>query len=323
MTAGRAGGSGAERGASRATHRPRGPATWLAATRPGFLAVTAVAVLVGTIAAIHGGAAPRLPEAAAALAGALAAHAGANVLNDVHDARLGGDAINVDRVAPFTGGSRFIQDGVLDERTMAALAAALLAAVVPIGLWLAWRSGSGLVGIGLAGLALGWAYSAPPLALMTRGLGEAAVGLAWWLVVAGAAFVQAGRVDAPAAVAGVALAFSLVAILVLNQFPDLRADAAVGKRNAVVRLGPARARIGLPLLFVLAHATTLGGIAAGALPTACALSLVALPAGAFASAALWRHAREPARLAPAIRATIAAALLQGMGLAVGFAAAMR
>jgi 1,4-dihydroxy-2-naphthoate octaprenyltransferase len=97
----------------------------------------------------------------------------------------------------------------------------------------------------------------------------------------------------------------------------------VGKRNLVVRLGPVRARVGLPLLFGIAHATTLVGIAAGALPPACALSLVALPAGAFASVVLWRHAGEPARLTPAIRATIAAALLQGVGLAAGFAAAMR
>jgi 1,4-dihydroxy-2-naphthoate octaprenyltransferase len=44
---------------------------------------------------------------------------------------------------PFTGGSRFIQNGVLSEAETARLGWALLALVVPAGLWLAWQSGPG------------------------------------------------------------------------------------------------------------------------------------------------------------------------------------
>ena len=309
---------------ARSRDRPaRALATYVAATRPGFLSVTAVAVVLGTCAAAWAGAAPRWPEAAVALLFALVAHAGANVVNDFHDAHNGSDAINVDRVAPYTGGSRLIQDGRLDARRVGAYGALLLAAVVPAGLWLAGRSGPGLVGIGAAGLAIGWAYSAPPLALMSRGLGEPAVALAWWLVAIGAAYVQAGGVDAAAAIAGGGYALSVAAILFVNQFPDARADAAVGKRNWVVRAGPARARVVFPAILAAAHALPLAAIAAGVLPAACAIGASAALPAAFALRGLWRDALVPARLAPAIRATIASALLHGAGLAAGFVVAGR
>ena len=43
-----------------------------------------------------------------------------------------------------------------------------------------------LNGLGLAGLLLGWAYSAPPLKLVSRGLGEPAVAASWLAVIVGA-----------------------------------------------------------------------------------------------------------------------------------------
>lgn len=306
-----------------AASRRLGLARTVAATRPGFLSITAVACLLGLAAAWYERRTLAELSALATLAGALLAHAAANVLNDLHDARNGGDAINVDRVAPYTGGSRFIQDGLLDERATARLAAALFAAVVPFGALLLAASGPGLLVFGAAGLLLAWAYSAPPLALMSRGLGEPAVALAWWLVVAGSAFVQSGSVGPAAAVAGAGFALSVAMVLFVNQFPDARADAAVGKRNWVVRAGPGRARAGAVLLALAAQAVPAAGVAAGWLPAACLAGALALAPAWFAARQVARHAGEPHRLAPAIRATIAAAHLHGLLLAAGLVAAAR
>ena len=85
----------------------------LAAMRPGFLAVTAVACGLGVAAALACGGGARPLAAVATVVLALLAHAAANVYNDWADDRLGSDAINEDRIAPFSGGSRQIQDGVL------------------------------------------------------------------------------------------------------------------------------------------------------------------------------------------------------------------
>ena len=98
----------------------------------------------------------------------LIAHAGVNVLNDYFDAQNSTDAAITERVFPFTGGSRFIQNGMLTPRATGAFGCLLLGLVVPAGLWLAAHSGAGLIGIGLGGLFVGWAYSAPPVQLVSR-----------------------------------------------------------------------------------------------------------------------------------------------------------
>lgn len=211
----------------------------LLATRPAFLTLTALGVLLGLVAAHRGGTRIQLAQAALTLLLALLVHAGANVINDVHDAAA--DAANSDRIYPFSGGSRFIQNGLLSVRSMALLGYGLLAAAVPGGLWLAARAGAALMATGLVGLGLAWAYSARPLRLCGRGLGEGAVALAWGLVVVGTAQVQ--QAPATALLLWLALAFALLVaqVLLANEFPDHHPDSGAGKRTLVVRLGVAAA----------------------------------------------------------------------------------
>lgn len=291
-------------------------ARYVAATRPAFLSVTLVGCLLGLASAQADGAVLRPLQAFLTLAFALVAHAGINVLNDYYDALNGSDAANTERRFPYTGGSRFIQNGVLGLRATGIFGYALLAAVVPAGLWLAHASATGLLWIGLAGLAIGWAYSAPPLKLMSRGLGEAAVALGWLIVVLGADYVQRGTFSWTPVAAGLGYALLVANLLFINQFPDVKADAAAGKRNLVVRLGPDRARWLYPAIAGAAHLWLAGAVLAGALPALALVALVsALPALA-ATRVLARHARRPEALDPAIRATIGAAMLHGALLAV-------
>ena len=84
-------------------------------TRPGFLLLTLVACVLGMSFAVACGCGFDTPKAAATLVLALMAHAGANVLNDYHDARNGADAANRQGLFPFSGGSRLIQQGQVSE----------------------------------------------------------------------------------------------------------------------------------------------------------------------------------------------------------------
>src|SRR6056297_1617241 len=84
----------------------------LAAIRAPFLLASLLPVGLGLAGARHAGASIDAGLSVLTLLTAGLLHAGINVINDVVDARNGTDAINVDRVPPFTGGSRMIQDGV-------------------------------------------------------------------------------------------------------------------------------------------------------------------------------------------------------------------
>jgi 1,4-dihydroxy-2-naphthoate octaprenyltransferase len=259
------------------------------------------------------------PKAVLTVLFALLAHAGINVLNDYYDARSGADAANTERLFPFTGGSRFIQNGVLSEAETGRLGYALLALVVPAGLWLSLQSAPGLLLIGLAGLFLGWAYTAPPLALVSRGLGEAAVAAGWLIVVAGADFVQRGAFSATPLVAGLSYALLVAAILFINEFPDRRGDEAAGKRTLVVRLGPDNAKWALLGLVLVAYAWLVLMVGRDRLPQGAAAAAMTLVFSFRAARTLMAHAHEPAELAPALKLTILAANLHGLVLAATLA----
>jgi len=286
-------------------------ARYFLATRPAFLSVTFVAVALGLAAAAASGVALDAATALATLLFALLAHAGVNVLNDYYDAKSGADAANSERLYPYTGGSRCIQNGVLSLRATGLYGYALLAIVVVCGLWLTTQVGNGLIVIGLAGLLVGWAYSAPPLQLMSRGWGEFAVAAGWLLVVIGSDYVQRRAFSFAPIASGVAYALLVASLLYINQFPDRRGDAAAGKRTLVVLLGPARARWGYVLLVLASYAWLVGMIASHRLPLWSALAGAAAPLHFVAARELLRHAAQPHLLTAPIRLTISAALAFG------------
>ena len=296
---------------------------YLLATRPAFLSVTLFACLVGLGSAYHDGVALGTAKAGATLVFALLAHAGINVLNDYYDELNGTDRANTERVFPFTGGSRFIQNGVLGVRETLAFGAALVGIVILAGLWLTSMSAPSLIWIGAAGLFIGWAYSAPPLALNSRGLGELCVALGFGLIVVGTDFVQRGGFAPLPAIAAVSYGLLVTNVLYINQFPDRRADEAAGKRHLVVILGPQRARWGYVAISTAAYGFLLSAVGAGWLPRVALLALASVVLTGVAARDLVRHAGEPQRLAPAIKLTIGAAILHGLLLAAALFAAGR
>jgi len=288
------------------------------ATRPPFLAASLVPCLIGLSTAYADSVPLQLGTALLSVLGALLAHAGINVLNDYYDSRNGTDAANADRLFPFTGGSRFIQNGVLSEEQTARYGYLLLLATLAIGLALLPAGGWPLVLVGLAGLFIGWAYSAPPLSLNSHGLGEPSVAIGFGLlIVVGCDLVQRGELSWLPVWVSLPYGMLVTALLYINQFPDRRADEQVGKRHWVVRLGIDRARWGYLLIVAAGYGLLSVMVGAGMLPPATLLALLPAPLSLKAGADLVRYAGDPGRLIPAIPLTIAAMTLHGLLLALG------
>lgn len=295
--------------------------TLLAMTRPGFLVATLVACALGIAAAAASSGSEHHPlRAVATLLLAALAHAGANVLNDYFDDLNGADAANTGRIFPFTGGARLIQQQQVTAPDTYRYALLLLGMTAAGGIGLTLISGPGLLIIGAAGLLIGWTYSAPPLQLMSRGLGEVAVALAWSLIVVGAAYVQQQQFDLLPALCAISYGLMAANILIVNGFPDAASDAQTGKRTLVVRLGPARAALAYGGFALAAHGWLAALLLQSALPVGAAWGLLSLPLSLLATLILWRDRDAPQRLTPAILLTIAAALVHGLGQAIGLMA---
>lgn len=290
------------------------------ATRPPFLLASLVPGLIGLATAHVTGISLNWALALLTLLGAVVVHAGANVLNDYYDALNGTDAYNTERLFPFTGGSRFIQNGVLTRGQTARFGTSLLGVGMLIGGVLLTQSGSGLLLIGLAGVFIAWAYSAPPLSLNSRGFGELCIAVAFGLlIVLGSDYVQRAAFSPLPWLASFSYGLLASALLYINQFPDRRADEQAGKHHLVVRLGPERARWGYLALVVAAYFYPLVMVMGNFFPAWTLLALLPLPLAMKAAIDLLHFATQPARLLTAIRLTILSVLGHGLLLAIGLA----
>jgi len=209
----------------------------LLATRPKFLTASVLPVILGNLwGARHAGVFD-VEAFLLCLFGVIFGHSGANVLNDVFDDMSGADVGNDARIYPYSGGSRFIQNGVMSRTAMFAWGASLVAAGLVLAAVFAVLKGPPVVYLGLVGAALGVAYSAPPLKLSYRGLGEVTVFVAFGVLpVAGAAWLQSGIWSWQAVLLSLPVSFWIAAVLLINEVPDAEADAAAGKWTLPARL---------------------------------------------------------------------------------------
>ena len=286
-------------------------ARYVAATRPPFLTASLMACLVGMATAWRGEFPFDIALALVTLLFALLTQAGVNVLNDYYDALNGTDAQNTERVFPFTGGSRFIQNGVMTVAQMRNYGFALFAGVALAGLWLMARSAPQLMYVGLAGLFIGWAYSAPPFKLNSRGLGELCVAAGFLAITVGTDFVQRKSFGAAPFIAGLSYALLVANLLYINQFPDRTADTAAGKLHWVARLPVNSARWGYVLVVALAYIWLAASVLLGWLPMLALIAFLALPLSINATRLLFRNATQPWQLGGAIKATIGAMMVHG------------
>jgi 1,4-dihydroxy-2-naphthoate octaprenyltransferase len=304
------------------TIRPRLSPFWLAlrTTRLPFLSATAVPVLLGiAVAASHG--AFTWWTALLTLIGGSFAHLAINVTNDVFDTLSGADDANT-TPTQFSGGSRVAVYDLVTIRGLSKLAIALFGAAAAIGLVLVAVTGSMiLLWIGVAGIAVGVAYTAPPLKLVYRGLGEFAVAIGFGpIMLMGAYVVQTGELAWEPFVLSLVPGILIALILYVNEIPDRRSDAATGKRTLPTRLSPNAVLAGYLVAALASFGIVVGGVLGGLLPWPTLIALAAVPLAFRVHQGLRVHYDSPYTLMAVMGANVNLNLVVGGLLLVAYLA---
>lgn len=241
-----------------------------------FVIATILPVAIGAAVAFRAGHFD-LTLFALTLAGALLLHLGVNTANDYFDSRLGADDINT-TPTPYSGGSRVIQYGLLPGTAVLSLSTSAYLAGSLIGLYLAFTRGLPVLLIGLVGLVVSWGYTAPPLKLAYRGLGELVVGLGFGpLLVLGAYYVQAQTVSIEAGLVSIPLGLLVMLILYVNEVPDRTWDDEAGKKTFVSRMSEDSIVKGYELAMASVYGVILLGSITRIFPLTVLLALLTVP----------------------------------------------
>ena len=283
-----------------------------------FLVLTPVCVLLGASIVIASHTAVDTVMIALVLTGAVAAHISVNALNEYHDFNSGLD-LQTRRTA-FSGGSGALPDH--PEAVTAVLIAGLLSllATIAIGGYLIAVAGTSILPIGIAGTVLvasytQWINRSPWLCLIAPGTGFGS------LMVVGTHLVLTGNVSGPIWLVSLVPFFLINNLLLLNQYPDINADASVGRKTFPIVFGINNSNIVYALFMAAAYATIVLLVANKQIPVTGLVALLPLALSLFALSGAVRYSskigEQPRYMAANVAAAVLTPLLLGIAIAAG------
>lgn len=286
---------------------------WALQVRAPFLILSVVLVLVGGGIAARDGVFDGL-RFALAMIGVALAHVAVNMLNELSDHRTGID--HQTRRTPFSGGSGTLQAGLLTPYAVLKASLGVLATALAIGVFLTCVSGWPLLLFILAG---GLATVFYTNFLARYMVGELAAGVCLGtFVVLGTYYAQAETLTAEVAWIAVPPGILTALLLLLNEFPDARADSMGGRRHLVIVLGWRRAAWIYTLALGAAYLVLGIGVLAGLFPLAVLLGLLTLPLGIKAAFTALRHGSKFERMVPALGANVGVVILTDLLIAIAY-----
>lgn len=286
---------------------------WLLETRPQFLLLSVVLVLLGTAVAWHEGCFD-LFRFVLTLIGLLLAHSSVNILNDYFDYKSGID-LETNRT-PFSGGSGILPEGLLKPKGVYLYGVGCLMAALAIGIYLSTLAGWKLLPLILLGGPVIYFYTSH-LAKWLMGEFWAGLGLGM-LPVLGTYFVQTGRYSLEAFVASLAPGFLTANLLFLNEFPDIEADKKGGRRNLVIALGPKNASRLYAGLIVLTYLSIVGGVIFKLMPPLTLIGFLSIFFAYKAVKITFKYYPDVQEMIPALKANVLTVLLTDAFLALGY-----
>jgi 1,4-dihydroxy-2-naphthoate octaprenyltransferase len=259
---------------------------WIVVSRAAVLPMTVVSGLVAALLAVGE---PGLDWRwlALAVAGIVLAHIANNLMNDLYDTQAGSDTAGYPRTlyAPHP-----VLSGLVTRRTLLTAIVLVNLADLAILVILAAARGWPVVAFAVAGFVLSVAYTAPPLRLKKRGLGEPDVLVVWGpLMVGGTYYAATGSITWAVLLASLPYGLLCTTVLMGKHIDKIPYDAPLGIRTLPVILGERRARavtLGLMAAFYVLVALC---VLVGAMPWPALAVVLALPR----LAKVWPRFRRP------------------------------
>ncbi len=285
-------------------------------TRPNFLILTPICILLGLASVLLSGAEVEWSVLGIVLLGALMAHISVNSLNEYADFHSGLDFKT--EKTPFSGGSGtlVIQPRLAIQALVLGLGS--LGITIASGLFLIQRVGWGLVPIGLLGVIIivlytGWINRNRYLVLIAPGLCFGP------LMVVGTDYALTGGYS------GVAMLLSLIPfflvnnLLLLNQIPDVEADRSVGRDNFAIAWEPERSSRLFLSFALMSYLVVVAGVATGYLPLASLLGLLTLGLTYQVFNGVKAYRGDLKQLVPCLGKNVAVTLLTPLLVFIGIA----
>lgn len=283
-----------------------------------FLMLTFACVFLGASIVIANQIPISFPLLVMALIGALFAHISVNTLNEYFDFKSGLDLIT--NKTPFSGGSGALPQNPEMLSTVFNIGIASLIATLMIGSFFIWKYGTAIMPIGVAGLVLivtytGWVNKHPFLCLIAPGFGFG------FLMVVGTSYVLAGNF-VPQSWLIAAVPFFLVNnLLLLNQYPDIKADASVGRNHFPIAYGVDRSSLIYGLFTLATISIIITCIMIDLLPMLSLIALLPIPLALFSTYGAVKHGaligKHPQYLGTNVAVTLLTIFLLGLSIILG------
>ena len=283
-------------------------------TRPQFLVLSPVLVILGMGIALYNGAFNTL-YFLLSLLGLTLLHISVNTLNDYSDFKTGID-IKAKRT-PFSGGSGFLPSGQLTASSVLKLGLGAFILAVPIGVYFLFIHGFTLLPVFVLGAIFVLLYTSH-ITKLGLGLSEISAGLGLGtLPVFGTFLIINGVFSWEALYASIPSGFLVCNLLLLNEFPDVEADKVGQRKTLPIVLGLKKAAMIYSVLTIMVYIWIAAGVIFKLMPVWCLLAILTLPIGlkAIKGAMTFKKIEE---LLPAQGANVMVILLTQLLLGIGY-----
>lgn len=286
---------------------------WLMVIRAPFLPLSVVLAFLGTCIAWYYGEF-HLGYALLAGFGLLLAHISVDVLNEYFDYRSGIDLRT--QKTPFSGGSGALPQGLVTPRQALWLGVGTLIAIIPIGVYFTLtKEGWALAPLLIVAATLIVIYT--PI-ILKMGWPEWAPGMGMGsLPVLGMFFVQTGEYTLPAIIAAIPSGILVHNLLLLNEFPDVEADASANRRTLPIVAGKRKASLFYSAMTILVYLWIIGGVIADVMPPFSLLGLLTLPIAVKAIRGSMKH-DDASKFIPTMASNVQVVLITQFLMGIGY-----